>query len=805
MLWEGFASFIGGVALSKSAQYFPYLSAVLTLAFFIALCLRKKPLLIAVVIAGALFAFARERPLCEPPARQMKKSQMRRSTVSFTGYASAATRLENENKNGFSQIFHITSPPLPGRGLPFDKVRIYTARPFPEGKLYEIKAMAGLPAPRLDPGFPNSSLMPKADILWAGKAGAAPFAERMRSRLNEYYMRNFPPEEAGLLMSVTTGERAWLSGRTKQDFGNCGLAHLISIAGLHFGMFGLSIFLLISFFLRFLVPLKVLERLTLHIRPKQLAALVCLPLLAGYLLLSGMRIPALRAFIMSVFFLAGLLAGRPRAWLSALWFAAFALVLWRPDAVLDASFQMSFLSVLLIGRFAGDFNFNFTDRSPAPGPGEEARKKNRAGGKAVAAGIKKYLGRTFIVSFILAAGLAPLIIYYFNRVQLISPVANLVTVPVAGLLLVPAAVLSGFVYLATGFYPLPALSGGLASISIRLARFFSSIPYSSFPAPALPPGYLLVFYGLLFAYMLGREKNKKYLALAAAPLALWAGICMAKPHVLSITFLDDGTGESAVAELPDGKTAVMDTGANGVETADFLRSEGIGRIDFLILSHVHHDHTGGAEYLCRRFRTGEIWDNGLLVLDKNVFRAPERKLSRGDFLEGDGYRLTVLHPYRRFFTSGGSVSTAINNTSLVLKVEDLYGHSALFTGDIEREAQQDLLSLGGCLRSDVYKVPHHGSETSAWRPFIGAVRPAIAVITPGDENDFGFPDAETLRALSGSGARIKILRTDIDGAVKVCFEKKGIQIKTFKGSGLVRDPSGPAGEMHNLRVLFSSW
>ncbi|MDA8170628.1 MAG: DNA internalization-related competence protein ComEC/Rec2 [Nitrospiraceae bacterium] len=788
MLWAAFVSFIGGVALLKSAQYLSHLTAVLTLLLFLALFLKKKPLLVPVIIAGALFALVREKPLfphVRTAAPQLQS--MSKFPASFSGYASPATRLRHVF--AFSQLFHITGVTGvagSGRQFPYDEIRLYTPRPLSGGKLYEIQAMVGLPEPRLNPGFPNSALKPQADLLWAARAGPAPFVQRMRSKLNSYYMRNFPPDEAGLLMAVTTGERAMLTERTKRNFSNCGLAHLISIAGLHFGMFSLTIFLSVSVFLRFFAPMKFLERLTLHISPKQIAALVCLPLLLGYLLLSGMRIPALRAFIMISFFLVGLLMDRRRAWLSALWFAAFVLVLWRPDVILDASFQMSFLSVLIIGHLAR----SFLDIGPA---GEKPR--------GAAASVKKYLMKTFIVSLSLAAGLAPLIAYYFNRVQFISPVANVVVVPIAGFLLVPLAVLCGFVYLAAGIYPFHFLSGALASVSIGLARFFASIPYSSAPVSAVPAGLVLIFYGFLAAYMLRRKKS--YLALAAAPFIIWAGFHLFKTPALSITFLDDGTGESAVLELPDGKTAVMDTGVNGLETADFLRQQGKSRIDFLILSHVHHDHTGGARYLAERFRVGEVWDNGLLILDRDIFRSPERRLSRGDYLEGRGYKLLVLHPYKGFFTLRGPVSSAVNNTSLVVRVEDSYGHSALFTGDIEREAQQDLLSLGGYLGSDVYKVPHHGSKTSAWQPFIRAVHPSVAVIAPGGENDFGFPSAETLQALSACG--VKTLRTDTDGAVKVDFKKDGIRVKTYRQSELLKRPRGLPEEFHNLRMLFSSW
>ena len=789
MLQAALVAFIGGVALFKSAQYLPRLTAFSCLFLFLFLFHRKKPLLVLVLIAGALFCFVRDRPV-----RPLFPPGFNRGGgfESLFGYASPAVRL----RRGFYQPFHVTGSADPERPFPREEIRLYTPKrqkPLEAGRLYEIQAMVRPPAPRLDPGFPNSTLKPEARILGASAIGAAPFAERMRDRLNGYYMRNFPPEEAGLLMAITTGDRMLLGDRMRRDFNNCGLAHLISIAGLHFGMFSLSIFLMVWAVLRFLVPLKALEKLTLHISPKQAAAIVALPLLLGYLMLSGMRIPALRAFIMISFFLAGLLAGRRRAWLATLLFAAFVLVVWRPDVLLDISFEMSFVSVLIIGYLSENFL-----PSETASPGEAKKEKRPAAAIAVLSVIRRYLARVFILSLLLAAGLMPLIAFYFNRIQWISPVANLAAVPVSGFLLIPVAVLSGFFYLATGVYPLAALSGRLALITAGLARFFSSIPYSSVPVPAFPAGLLFIFYG--FAALCALRKDMRYLALAVAPFIIWAGIRHLTAPDLHITFLDCGRGESAVVNLPDGKTAVVDAGSSGREAASLLRTEGKSSIDFLILPHAPLKGAGCANYLAARFRIGQVWDNGLLVLPDG-FEAAEKRLSRGDCFEGNGYRFLVLHPYRGFYP-GGPVSQAVNNTSLVFKVEDCNGRSALFTSDIERPAQRDLLYLGGYLRSDVYEVPREGGPAAAWQPFIQAVRPEVAVIMPEVEKSFHTPGARTLRALSSCGA--KILRTDKDGAVRVDFRKNGIRVRTFVQSALVKNPRGLGAEFHNLRMLLSA-
>ena len=765
-------------------------------------------MLVPVLIAGALFAFVRDRPPSGPLSSLQSPAEHRKVFFggALSGYASAAVRLPD---GSYYQIFHAAAAPEspPGgnkkqkaKAFPWGKkLRIYMPKPLRSGRLYEIQTIVRPPVQRLDPGFPNSILLPEARILGVKESGAAPFPERMRSRLNSYYTQNFPRNEAGLLMSITTGDRALLGDRTRQEFNNCGLAHLISIAGLHFGMFSLTIFLLVWAVFKFLVPLKALERLTLHISPKQAAALVALPLLAGYLMLSGMRIPALRAFIMITFFLAGLLAGRRRAWLRTLLFAAFALVVWRPDALFDVSFEMSFVSVLIIGFLADFFPF----QSPEEMQDHGQKKNKRATVIAVIVKIKRYLGGLFILSLFLTAGLMPLIAFYFHRIQWISPFANMAAVPVAGFLLIPVAVLSGFFYLATGVYPFAALSGRLALIVAGLARFFSSLPCSSVAVPAFPAGFLFIFYG--FAAIAWFRRNAWYLALGVVPFIIWAGVRFSSAPDLAITFLDCGTGESAVINLPDGKTAVVDGGSSGLEAASLLHAEGKSRIDFLILPHATPDGGRGAKYLAARFGIGQVWDNGFLALNPAVFHAPEKekKLSRGDCFEGKGYKFLILHPYRGFYAAGPAAE-AVNNTSLVFKVEDNRGRSALFASDIGRQAQRDLLDLGGYLRSDIYEVPHHGGPAAGWRPFINAVRPEDAVIMPEDEKSFGSPSAATVRALSACGARV--FSTSLDGAVRVDFRKnkKTISIRTFRQAALVKNPGAAREEFHNLRMLLST-
>jgi competence protein ComEC len=184
------------------------------------------------------------------------------------------------------------------------------------------------------------------------------------------------------------------------------------------------------------------------------------------------------------------------------------------------------------------------------------------------------------------------------------------------------------------------------------------------------------------------------------------------------------------------------------------------------------------------------------VVEKGI---PLRILRRGDVVEARGYRITALHPYDGYYSgSHGSEVSDQNSDSLVLKVEsgDL---SVLFTGDIELEAEEDMMHLEGWIRSDIIKVPHHGGRSSSSVIFIEAVDPDVAVISAGKSNSFGHPHEETLRRYKQYGVRT--YRTDLDGAVTILKAGKGYDVKTSRDFEFQRVKSWQ-DELRNLKLLL---
>jgi competence protein ComEC len=330
---------------------------------------------------------------------------------------------------------------------------------------------------------------------------------------------------------------------------------------------------------------------------------------------------------------------------------------------------------------------------------------------------------------------------------------------------------------------------------LALIRWFSKIPFAEVKIPAFPPVIVLLFYaGFVFYFLFNRRKYLLFVPFI--PIVIYLFLTIPEKKELSVTFLDVGQGDSSVTELPDGRTMVTDTGRTGRETSSFLRYMGKETVDFLALSHSHPDHTGGLDYITSKFHVGEVWDSGRLILPEGL---THRSLNRGDLIEGEGYRIYVFHPYPGFYTADGGECIAANNDSLVFKIEGRH-RSFLFTGDIEQEAEEDILRLGRWLKSDVIKVPHHGGKTSAYRPFLEAVSADTAVISCGRDNSFGHPHQETLDALGPE----EIMRTDTDGAVKISETARGLDVKTWKNFQFKRANS-LSDEMKNFRLLFEKW
>lgn len=242
-----------------------------------------------------------------------------------------------------------------------------------------------------------------------------------------------------------------------------------------------------------------------------------------------------------------------------------------------------------------------------------------------------------------------------------------------------------------------------------------------------------------------------------------------------ISFLDVGQGDSTIIRSPEGKIIVLDGGP------DWSTLEGLGKrhsffrrkIDALVFTHANLDHYASFPELLQRYTVGKLFISNVALQAPWALRIVEAAQRQGTQIVplhagmtvniGDSLRMEVLWPPMKL---PKTFATDSNNTSLVLRVRDA-SHAALFTGDIESIVEETLVASRTNLRSEVLKVPHHGSKTSSTIAFIRSVQPSLAIVSVGSRNTYGHPNASVIERYKAIGATVR--RTDQEGDIEVVW------------------------------------
>ncbi len=573
------------------------------------------------------------------------------------------------------------------------------------------------------------------------------------------------PEASALYLTLAAGRRAELSEAAEEDFARSGLAHVLSVSGLHVAALAL-------------LTLRLLRWAAVRLWPRartvdarRLAAPLSIPLVWAYVVYTGSQAPAVRSAVMATAFLTGHGLWRRSDALNSLALAAISLVIMDPAAVADLSTQLSFVAVASLLVLAPAVREALP--IPRPDPSRRFYRLQKLAESALS---------TLCASVAVTLASAPLLAEHFHRISLAGLVSNVVCLPLSALLTVLAATGAAAFSLSPALAT-PLLYGGAwaSELLARAAGAFAALPLSSVDLPSFGSPAAVGFWLGLAAFALARGRWRALAVAAPLSVAFAFGLPRVLPTAgLEVTFLAVGHGDAVVLSSR-GEHALVDAGGvpDGLDTGrryvlPYLREKGISHLKLAVLSHPHPDHGLGLVSTLQQVPTERLWlaagtDEGPLTAD--VVRASGgarvEAVEHGHAMRlGDAYLEVLGPPVDR------AALYSVNDHSVVLRVR--HGEvTFLLTGDIE-EAAEEALDVGPVT---VVKAPHHGSRTSSTPRFVERTRPRYVVFCVGRRNRFGFPHPEVVERYEAVGA--ECFRTDLDGAVRFLSDGRDVRVETF--------------------------
>lgn len=544
-----------------------------------------------------------------------------------------------------------------------------------------------------------------------GQTGQYPVALARQLVRNRIFARVAQHQTAGVLAALVVGDQAAIERTDWDVFRATGVAHLVSISGLHITMFAWGAAWLVGWLWRRS------GRLCLALPASSAALLGGVLLATAYAVFSGWGVPAQRTCLMLATVAVLRLSGARWPWPLVWMLACVAVVAVDPWALLQAGFWLSFVAVGVL--FATDLG---AVRAVSTGA---TRLKD-----SIFSGLRE--------QWVMTVALAPLTLLLFGQMSLVGLAANALAVPWITLVVTPLAMLGVAV---------PALwtvAAGAVGWLLACLQWLASWPWATLSV-AMPPlwvGVAGVLGGVLLVAPLPRTLRTLGLPLLL-PVLLWRAP-LPPPGQFELLAADIGQGNAVLVRTAShallydaGPRFGLESDAGNRVLVPLLQALHT-RLDTVVLSHRDADHVGGAASVLAmqpqaRLLSSIETTNGLQTL------RPAQRCFAGQRWEWDGVAFEVLHPQAGDYDT----VTKSNALSCVLRISNGV-QTALLVGDIEQVQEAQLVAAGAPLAATVLLVPHHGSKTSSSAAFLDAVGPQLAIVQAGYRNRFGHPAPSVL-------------------------------------------------------------
>ena len=593
-----------------------------------------------------------------------------------------------------------------------------------------------------------------------------PFTDRFLGWAQRTLARGLPEEDEPLrlLWAMALGWKTALTGAVSEPFMKSGTMHIFAISGLH-------IALIAGILVSLLRVLRV---------PRVWCGAVVIPLIWFYTAATGWQSSAIRSTVMMTVIIGGWSLRRPTDLLNSLAAAALVILLWDPQQLLQASFQLSFFVVLSIALFIPPLE-KLRDRLLAHDPllAPEVMTKWQHAGRS----ILRVLSTSLVTSLAAWLGALPLTAYYFHLFSPVTLLANLIVVPMSSFALMcnlGSLICGDWLPWATELFNNCGWFWMLGMV--KLSCWTTELPGAYYYVTSPSAFTFVIYYGLLIGTMSGwlwkpeRRRRTIVAILLVTLFYAWQSFATRKDIELTILPLNGGHAEYLDAA---GKSNdwLMDCGnTNSFEfiTRPFLRAKGVNYLPRLMLTHGDLKHVGGAELLTAEFRCHEIFTSSF------HFRSGAYRRIFAD-LQCEPYHLQTLHrgdqagPWHILQPTETDESTQADEGALVRRGE-FHGVRVLLLSDLGRSGQNRLLDRTNDLRADIVVsgIPTQSEPLCA--ALLDAIRPRVIIIADSESPAPARANERLKERLNRRNGTV--LYTREAGAVTILFHANGCVINT---------------------------